>query len=559
LVSAATFGGNIVNLKVDPKDSNVIFATRGGTIFRSLDKGATFENFFPSVGNINAIDISSVDDIFYFVTNNGVYRVDNPVGPAFAFSWTSIGTSLPSESKLSIKHHARSGNNTVYLGTALGVYSMSDDDTVWQTFDNNLPNVAVRDLEINEEESILYAATYGRGVFTSDIPRQLPPVDVKLISVVNPTDGINCNENFTPQIMIKNQGTDVLTNVSIDYNFDGGATLMHNWVGSLNSEQTAVVDLPQAIVTLGVHVINVEVNTTNDTFATNNSSATSFNINASSTTPTVANSFENGGDELLIESNSSNLLWEIAAPSNTLLNAPGSGTVAYVTNATGDYPNNSTTSLYTNCYDLTQITTPVLAFQMAFDIEQDFDYLTVEYSTDAGANWATLGTASDANWYNSSSTLNGLPGNQWTGEGEDSNPIGGTNATIHDYSYDLGAFTSESNIVFRFKFITDGGAIEEGIMIDNLVVNGTLSLIDDEFTSIVSVYPNPSSGIFNIEWPNNENTSITVYNYLGQKILEKKNIITGSYPLDLSNQSKGLYILKIASNGKLASKKIILK
>lgn len=559
LVSGATFGGNLVNLKVDPKDPNVIFGTRGGTIFRSLDKGVTFDNFFPGNGNINAIDISSDDDLFYFVTNNGVYKVDNPVGPAFAFSWQSIGANLPSESKLSIKHHSRSGNNTVYLGTALGVYSLSDDDTDWQTFDNNLPNVAVRDLEIHEEESKLYAATYGRGIFTSDIPRQLPPVDVKLISVVNPTEGINCSENITPQIMIKNQGADVLTNATINYNFDGGATLSHNWTGSLSSEQNEIVDLPQATVSLGVHTINVEVTTTNDTFATNNNASASFNINTSTTTPTVSNSFENGGDNLLIESNTSDLLWEIATPSNTLLNAAGSGTLAYVTNASGDYPNNSTTSLYTSCYDLTQITTPVLSFQMAFDIEQNFDYMIVEYSTDAGVNWATLGSASDANWYNSSSTANGLPGNQWTGEGEDANSLGGTNATIHDYSYDLGAFASESNIVFRFKFITDTGAVEEGIMIDNLVVNGTLSVNNIDFTNVVSVYPNPSSGIFNIEWPNNENTTITVYNYLGQKILEEKNITNGSYPLDLSNQSKGLYILKIYSNGKLASKKIILE
>ncbi|MBL4604247.1 MAG: T9SS type A sorting domain-containing protein [Flavobacteriaceae bacterium] len=559
LVSSFSFGGNLVNLKVDPKDSNVIFATRGSTIYRSLDKGATYESFFTSSGTINSIDISSESDLFYFVTNSGAYKVDTPVGASFEFIWELIGTSTPTESKLSIKHHGRSGNNTLYLGTSLGVYSMSDDDTEWQTFDNNLPNVAVRDLEINEEESILYAATYGRGVFTSEIPRQLPQADVKIISVENPIEGVNCSENFTPQILIKNQGADVLTAVTINYNFDGGASLVHNWSGSLNSEQTTIVDLPQASEALGVHTINVEVTTTNDAYATNNNRSASFSINSSTTTPTVVNSFENTGDELFNESNTSNLLWEIATPSKTLLNAAGSGTLAYITGATGDYPNNSTTSLYTSCYDLTQITTPVLSFKMAFDIEEDFDYLTVEYSTDTGTTWTTLGSASDANWYNSSSTINGLPGNQWTGEGEDSNTLGGTNATIHDYSYDLGVFASESNIVFRFKFITDSGTIEEGIMIDDMVVNGTLSVNNNEFSNIVSVYPNPSNGIFNIQWPNNEKTTISVYNYLGQKISEHKNITSGSYSLDLSNQSKGLYLLKINSNGKLASKKIILK
>ena len=57
-----------------------------------------------------------------------------------------------------------------------------------------------------------------------------------------------------------------------------------------------------------------------------------------------------------------------------------------------------------------------------------------------------------------------------SGEGEDSNALGGTNATIHDYSYDLSAFSSESNIAFRFRFRSDPGTVEEGVMIDDLVV-----------------------------------------------------------------------------------------
>ena len=53
------------------------------------------------------------------------------------------------ENKLTIKHHLRSGNNTIYLGTTLGVYSYNDTSNTWEVFDNNLPNVAVRDLEGN--------------------------------------------------------------------------------------------------------------------------------------------------------------------------------------------------------------------------------------------------------------------------------------------------------------------------------------------------------------------------------------------------------------------------
>ena len=321
-----------------------------------------------------------------------------------------------------------------------------------------------------------------------------------------------------------------------------------------------MVDLPLSSLSLGSHTINVEVTTDNDAYDVNNTISSSFTINRSSSNPTIVNSFENVGDELISENvGSDNSLWEIAVPSKTLLNAAATGTQAYVTGATGNYSNNTTSYLYTNCYDLTQVSGPVLSFKMAFDIEQNWDYLLVEYSTDSGENWQILGSASDPNWYNSSSTANGIPGNQWTGEGEDSNPLGGTNATIHDYSYDLGAFNSESNIVFRFKFFSDSGVNEEGAMIDDLAVTGVLSVNDEEFSNVVSIFPNPSSDLFNIKWPNNENTSITVFNYIGQKIFEQKDITSGSYSLDMNQKSKGLYIVRISSNGRNAIKKIILE
>ncbi|MEQ6123679.1 T9SS type A sorting domain-containing protein [Pseudotenacibaculum sp. MALMAid0570] len=562
-VSNASFGGNLVNVKVSPRDPNVIFVTRGSNLYRSIDKGENFESFFVGAGTINAIDFSSIDDSFYFVTNSGVYKVPNAIAPAWQFTWQSIGTSTPSESKLSIKHHARSGNNTLYLGTSLGVYSMNDDDTEWQTFDNNLPNVAIRDLEINEEDSKLIAATYGRGVFVSEIPRQLPPVDVKIVSINNPTDGINCNSTFTPQITIKNQGVNVLTDVTVNYNFDNGTGLNYNWNGSLNSEETSLISLPQITISdLGVHTINVEVTATNDTYDTNNTLSEGFKINDASSNPTIVNSFENATTDALLSENAgstSNSLWEIATPSKTLLNSAGTGSQAYVTGASGNYPNNTTSYLYSNCYDLTQVVNPVLSFKMAFDIEENWDYLVVEYSTNSGDSWQILGSANDPNWYNSSSTANGIPGRQWTGEGEDTNSLGGNNATVHDYSYDLGSFSSESNIIFRFKFAADSGVNEEGVMIDDFVINGTLSVINEEFSNIVSVFPNPSNNLFNVKWSNNEKTTISVYNYLGQKVFEQKDIMSGSYPLYLNNQSKGLYILKINSNGKIATKKIILE
>jgi len=559
-VSNHSFGGALVNIEINPNNNDNIYVSRGGNLYRSTNFTAgnfIFQNIPFSHGTINSIEVHNDDsNILWVATNNGIYKSTNILSTSPTF--TNISNNLPSESKLVVRHHLRSGNNTIYVGTTLGVYFLNDDSTNWEAFDNNLPNVAVRDLEINENDSKLYAATYGRGVFMSNIPVILPADDIYLTSIQEPNNGFTCKDEVSPKIIVKNQGTNVINEITINYTLDGGANNVFIWNGALNSEQTTTITIPTLTsLSLGSHSLSFETTITNDAYSSNNNSTTTFSVNNSSTTPTTLNTFENASQELLTETTGSDL-WEIAIPNKTLLNTASSGNKAYVTTATGNYPDNTIGYLYTNCYDLSSITSPILAFKMGFDIEQDWDYLLMEYSIDKGITWTTLGTATDSNWYNSSSTANGIPGNQWTGEGEDVNSLGGTNATLHDYSYDLAALTNEVNIVFRFVFKSDSGVNEEGVVIDDLVVNGTLSLNDTLLQNAISIYPNPSEDIFNISWKFNNKASIDVYNYLGQLILQHKNV-ENNYSLNMKGYSKGFYFIKILINNRQATKKIMLK
>ena len=558
----ANVGSNIDHIEIDPNNNDNIYVSQFKGMYKSTDAGATLTLFRFFTQAINAIEVSNTDsDLAWVATSDGVWKTTNLTSASP--TWTNLTTNLPSENKLTIKHHVRSGNNTIYLGTTLGVYMYNDDTNAWEVFDNNLPNVAVRDLDINEDASLLIAGTYGRGAFQTNIPEQLPPVDVRLLSITSPTESkINCSTDVAAVIKVENKGLNALTAITVNYSIDGGATETYNWSGNINSTETANITLPSFTTSLGNHSIAVDVTTAGDTYSTNNSSSSTFVINNSNSAPTTVNTFENNATDMLYAElvGGSNPVFELATPNNTLLNSSAAGgTKAYVTNSTSNYLNNSVNYLYTNCYDLSAITNPVLSFKMAFDIEDDYDYLVMEYSTNQGDSWEILGSHTDPNWYSSSSTANGLPGKQWTGEGEDANSLGGTNATLHDYSYDLGAFTSESNIIFRFKFTTDSGTTEEGVVIDNLVINGTLSVNNVELQNSFLVYPNPSEDIFNLSWSSDGITNITVYNYLGKTILERKNIDKKTYQIDLENQSRGLYFIKINIDGKQAVKKVILK
>jgi hypothetical protein len=109
---------------------------------------------------------------------------------------------------------------------------------------------------------------------------------------------------------------------------------------------------------------------------------------------------------------------------------------------------------------------------------------------------------------------------------------------------------------------------QAGIIIDvmenyrnGLLDNGKLSSIGvinmDEL--LVTVYPNPSMGVFDVNFVNGEVTQIGVYNELGQLIVsETVNGITQSQ-IDLTEQPKGIYFLKIEGKNSSKVEKLILK
>jgi hypothetical protein len=82
-----------------------------------------------------------------------------------------------------------------------------------------------------------------------------------------------------------------------------------------------------------------------------------------------------------------------------------------------------------------------------------------------------------------------------------------------------------------------------------------LGLSKNSNNSNISVYPNPTSGIFNIQIDENSiGAKATIYNLLGQKIkdFDLKSTITNQY------LNKGIYLLEIEKGGIKTSKKLIV-
>lgn len=95
----------------------------------------------------------------------------------------------------------------------------------------------------------------------------------------------------------------------------------------------------------------------------------------------------------------------------------------------------------------------------------------------------------------------------------------------------------------------------------NNAASGDLTI--DLISNSLEVYPNPSSGIFNmvISTPVDGTAKVVLFGIQGQKLLEEHypvSLTSNKFLLDLSGFAKGMYLLNVEMNGYNRSKKLIL-
>ena len=88
----------------------------------------------------------------------------------------------------------------------------------------------------------------------------------------------------------------------------------------------------------------------------------------------------------------------------------------------------------------------------------------------------------------------------------------------------------------------------------------TIGIEDADLTS-VSVFPNPSNGVVNVELDANTDAAVTVVDVLGQVVYSaNESFVAGERKvIDLSNNAKGMYILSVEGEGVNTVERITIK
>jgi photosystem II stability/assembly factor-like uncharacterized protein len=515
-LSTHEFNGNLDHIEISPVHNNVIYVAQENTLFKSIDKGISFTQILNSNGRIISIEAHSTSLNIIWVVNSSEVLKSTDGGNTFS----NITNNLPSESKRVIKHQPYSENNSLYLGTSLGVYYLDDLSETWSSFSGSLPNVAVTDLEINTEDNIITASTFGRGVWQSPIPlASKPTADIELYGVLSTSPNYTCDPENTMLIRVHNNGTNTITAFDIVYTLSTQNPETRPWTGTLLPGQTSEITLNNlGTLDAGENSLNINIVLTSesDEYPENNTDTFSISEIIPQNTASETNdlkTFEVSGEDNWVVKGDQDV-WSIAVPNGTALNSAGSGSKAYTTNPNGNYASNKQAQLVSPCYDLTTVSNPVLKFSMAYQIEEDWDYLYLEYTINKGATWNNLATYT------------------------------GNNATLSAYEFDLESFANASSVIFRYRFVTDTYVEEEGVVLDDFIIEGSTLNLEENIQNNINLYPNPSNGNLTVTWkPTSEASNIKIYNLLGRLILNQ-NINEGQQRLNLNmtKEASGIYL-----------------
>jgi Zn-dependent metalloprotease len=499
---------------------------------------------------------SGVLNHWFYILTVGAVGTNNPINflDTDNYNVTGIGMSKAAEIAYLVERDFLTANSTLAdarvasIAVASSLYCANDPETIAVTNAWNAVNVG-------EKHS----------------PQ---PNDASLVSVTNMTS-VSCDVapgSFIPQLTIVNGGTEVLNDVDITYSIDGGTDVTSTETINLAVCGSTTVPVTIGALGRGAHTIDFSVTTTNDALANNNDKSITVVFNDSGEVNTINGFDSNARNLVAFNPGGGDSLWERGVPAGAFLGPGATSSAVYGTNLDGNHPDKTVALLVSQCYDLSNFTDAVVKFDMAFDLETDWDYITFEYSTDGGDTFQILGTHLDPNWFTSSRLAeDGLgdncyncPGAQWTAMGEELHPDGLPNSQMREYSHSLSAFdingSAESNMIFRFFFQSDDATNEEGVIVDNFVVEGTeitLSTNDNEFEGL-SVSPNPTNGMVYINGKDIAKASVTIIDMSGRIIANNAGTFTGNaLQVNFNALATGSYFMVIENDSNKSVRQII--
>lgn len=289
-----------------------------------------------------------------------------------------------------------------------------------------------------------------------------PGQDLRLAAVVSPISNCGLSSAASVTISIQNLSATAATNIPVFYRLNQGSWVQGT-MSNLAAGATANFTFPQTVnlgtpgnYTFSFRVANpTDLNPLNDSLL--NVQVTSIQTIASFP---YLETFENSDGQF--RAGGTNSTWQWGAPSNgTKMNirTAGGGSRCWVTNLNGQYQNLEVSYIESPCFNMSSLAAnPTVSFRNIMYVENTYDFVWVDYSTD-GTTWTRLGVNNQGtNWYNSASPLG------WTGNF--------TSWRTSSFTFPLLSIASNSRSSIRFRIVlsADNTITDDGVGIDDFSI-----------------------------------------------------------------------------------------
>lgn len=505
--------GNLTLLHVSPSDSNHIICGRGSTLLKTSNGGTTWVNVNSGIPNGNTnftyAWFHPTNPLRMWVTCSGYVKgakvFETNDGGA---SWTNITGNLPNMPVNCIIYETGS-NDGLYIGTDAGIFYKNANLKNWQAFMTGLPNVIVRELEIVYPINKIRAATYGRGVWESD-----------LYTLSKPVVDFNASR------------TRICTGQSVFFSDNSTeAPTGFQWVFTGGSPSTATTDT----VTVTYNndgVYDVQLIAQNSAGIDSVYKTALIEVSSSTVAVPFAHDFE--GNTML--------------PATWTLTNPDMDLTWVQTNTAGGFALSTKSALYKNFgnyntatrdyfvtdnYDFSTLSTAELSFDVAYarQLPTNNDSLIVWASEDCGLTYSKVYAKGGAGL----KTFNAFISNQFIPVSWD----------WRKEVININQYAGKSQVMFKFEAYSAGG---NNLYLDNInlgALSGAgMSELQNEECMLT---PNPAAGFVSLNCITLTDRTIELFDVQGR--LVKQEVMNKlSQPLDISQLTSGVYVVHIIND-----------
>lgn len=373
---------------------------------------------------------------------------------------------------------------------------------------------------------------------------QCPSVfDVSIKSIKSPQNVMftcTTNTSVDVEIQLENPGKLSVTDIPLSYSINGGTVITEKYIGTLASTKNINYKFSTAAIlnNTGINKVKVWASYPGDAFKNNDTQTLIVSRNTASIKPPFMENFESfplcltlwdcgsticnlaNGFENQTNGQSDDIDWRTSEGLTESLNTgpavdylPGSSIGNYLyLEASECY--RKTALLLSPCIDLTDA--KIASLNMAYHM----------YGSGTGS--LHIDIYSKGQWINDVFTKSGDQGNQW-------------NTTQISLTSYIG-----QTINIRVRGIT-GATYYSDIAIDALGVTTVNSTLESTANLKISIYPNPTSSLININAPTHLiGTNYSIFDCVGKRLLDGK-ITSSNTILDLEDFSKGLYMISFGN------------